>query len=222
MLFTNDHDLREKITFDDRRVFMIRPNPQNGSLLRDVIIPKYGNFYNFSKKLDEETSDIIHIIASCKTELKSPLQLPTKAKVDYFSEKGCVTTFDLKETSRFFIDKSFNKKVLDILLKNSLMTESSKIKLLRANVINYTLFKEFYAKLQQNGLTNKSDNPLFAWERFKEKSLNNGFKSSRVDYKETKKFSRYRDNIVISPSGMGRSKLLLLKKLLRELYGKIK
>lgn len=217
LMFTNEHNLQERITHDDRRTFIIRPNPNNGSLL-ELIKKNYGDFNKFKSVLDSEKDKIVHLIALCEGKVKSPLELITEAKRAYFKDKSTIEMVDLKEFYQFMSNKEMFKKCLAVLVNNSLFTDKEKIKLLKSQSINYKLFKEIYQVLLSNGLI-KKESPLFIWERLKEYSFKNGYEMINASMPETKQYKRFVDKTLVLKSGKNKKSILLIKKSLREMYG---
>lgn len=217
LMFTNEHDLHERITFDDRRTFLIRPNPVNGSLL-EIIKKKFGTFDKFKTALYAEKENIVHILANATGKVLSPLELITAAKIEYFKDKSTIEMVDLKDLYRFLSNKEMFKKLLAVLKTNDLFTDENKIRFLKSHSINYKLFFEIYQVLLKNGLT-KKESPLFAWERLKEFSLKNGYEMVVVDMSKTKKYAKYRDKTLMLKSGKKIKEIKLLKQKLREMYG---
>lgn len=218
LMFTNEHDLEEKITYDDRRTFIIRPNPKNGSL-NELIKKKYGTFAKFKASLMAETENIVHIIAKAQGKVLSPLELITEAKTEYFKDKSTIEMVDLKDLYQFMANKKMFDKILAVLQNNDLFVDKDKIRFLKSYSINYKLFFEIYQVLLKNGLV-KKESPLFAWERLKEFSLKNGFEMVVVDTSKTKVFKKYRDKTLMLKSGKSTKEIRTLKQSLRSFYGK--
>lgn len=217
LMFTNECDLHERITIDDRRTFLIRPNPKNGSLLQ-LIKKKKGNFEKFRADLYDETEKIVHIIAKAKGKVLSPLELMTEAKKDYFKNKSNIEMMDLRELYQFLSNREMFKKLLAVLKQNDLFIDKDKISLLKTHSINYKLFFEIYQVLWKNGLT-KKESSLFAWERLKEFSLKNGYELSSASMAETNKYKRYIDKTLLVKSGKSAKELKEIKQKIREIYG---
>ncbi len=218
LMFTNEHDLHNKITFDDRRTFIIRPNPKNGSLL-ELIKKKHGKFENFRKALSDELENIVHLIAKAEGKVLSPLELITEAKKAYFKDKSTIEMVDLKEFYQFLVNKQMFRKCLAVLETNDLFENKDKIKYLKSYSINYKLFSEIYQVFVKNGLI-KKESPMFVWERLKEYSLKNGFVSTKVDMPKTAIYSRYIDKSVLIKPTITKKELRESKQTLRSFYGK--
>lgn len=218
LMFTNEHDLENKITYDDRRTFIVRPNPKNGSL-NELIKKKYKTFDKFRRSLMAETENIVHIIAKAQGKVLSPLELMTEAKTEYFKDKSTIEMVDLKDLYQFMANKEMFKKCLAVLENNDLFTDKEKIRFLKSYSINYKLFSEIFQVLLKNGLV-KKESPLFAWERLKEFSLKNGFEMVVVDSSKTKVYKKYRDKTLMLKSGKSKKEIRELKQLLRHFYGK--
>lgn len=229
LMFTNEYDLCEKVKFDDRRLFLIRPNPKNGSLRSLVIDPIYKGFDNFFEALRNEMADFIHLIALLDGKVLTPQQLQTKAHKDYYDGLMTVGVLDLSEIEDVLTNKKMANKIVEILKANSLIEdeflEKAIKKLLRERTLNFKAFYHFFKILQEEGMIPRKIKPMFAWERVKEHSKRGGFEVVIVDMAKTKKWERYRDKSVltmltIKQTPNKKRKFLELKKLMRELFGK--
>ena len=95
LLFTNEHDTCYKIINSDRRTHLIRPNPENESLRKYVIQPIFKTFEGFENQLNDEFTNIIHIIALAPDLVLSPNELVSKAKLEYFRERENIEVDDM-------------------------------------------------------------------------------------------------------------------------------
>ena len=106
LLFTNLSDMLAKILADDRRTFIIHPNPVNGSLKKDVIDPCYGgDFSHFEYCLFSEIENFIHIISLATGKVRTPLELRTEAHKSYFSSSNYKLT-DINKFNDIFLNKN--------------------------------------------------------------------------------------------------------------------
>jgi len=218
LMFTNQHDLLGKITFEDRRTFLIRPNPKNGSLDR-IINKKYGEFSKFKESLMSEMQNLIHILALCtKNKVLSPLNLHTKAKLDYFKSLNETNVLDIKELERLLTNKNFNRKVCDILKNNNLERHNKIIQFLKKDCINFKSFEILFYLLKDNGFIGNLK-CLYAWEKLKEHSFKNDFHMIGVDFRKTNKYEKYRDRTVLVKIKVSGKSLKILKASLREHFG---
>lgn len=218
LMFSNEHDLCDKITYDDRRTFIIRPNPKNGSLTR-LIKSKYSDYDNFKNKLHNEIENLIHILALNDNHVLNPIELKTNAKNEYFKDKTEIEVIDLKDFYQFIVNKKMTQKLIRILESNNLFDDKIKLKLIKKSILNYKLFFEIFQVLQRNGFFQKKESPLFAWERLKEFSLKNGFEIIHIDQRETKQFQRYKDKTLLLKAGINSKELREIKQQLRMFYG---
>ena len=115
LLFTNENDLREKIGANDRRTFIIHPNPINDSLKRDVIKPHYyGDFEHFRACMLSEIENFIHIICLATGKVRTPLELRTEAHKSYFSDSRYSLT-DINHIDDIFIRDKSKRKFIEFL-----------------------------------------------------------------------------------------------------------
>jgi len=205
LMFSNEYDLFDKITVEDRRTFLIRPNPKNGSLKERIIDKFFNKNYNeFEKKLFEEVDNFIHIISLCSNnKVLSPLELQTNRHKEYFREKRQVSVSQISDLYNIFINKNFKKRLLEILdtLKKIdfyLKNDIEKIeKILSMNFINYSIFKKIFDLLQKNDYISKSQKLNKEWEIMKENLLKYNFKKITLKTRKTKIYDVYRDTIYI-------------------------
>lgn len=115
LLFTNYSDMLAKILADDRRTFIIHPNPTNGSLKKEVIDPYYdGNYSQFEYNLFAEIENFIHIISLATGKVRTPLELRTEAHKSYFSANNYNLT-DIKKFNDIFLKKNSKRKFIEFL-----------------------------------------------------------------------------------------------------------
>ena len=221
LMFTNQHDLLNTITHDDRRVFLIRPNPKNGSLER-IIKKKYGEFSKFKNLLLSEVESLIHILALCsKNKVLSPLNLKTNAKLEYFKALNEVNVIDIKVLEKLLTDKKLNKKICDILKQNDLDKYNKIITFLKKDSINYKSFELLFNLLKNNGFIGNLK-CLSSWEKLKEHSFKNGFILIEVKFGSTKKYEKYRNKSVLVKSKLSKCNLKKLRLEMREYFGEYK
>ena len=115
LLFSNDSNLEGKIKADDRRTFIIHPNPVNGSLKKEVIDPYYnGDYAHFEYRLFSEIENFIHIISLATGKVRTPLELRTEAHKSYFSANNFNLT-DIKKFNDIFLKKNSKRKFIEFL-----------------------------------------------------------------------------------------------------------
>ena len=167
-----------------------------------------------------EMPNLIHILALCiKDKVLSPLNLQTKAKLEYFKALNETNVLDIKELERLLTNKNFNKKVCDILKNNNLEKHNIIIQLLKKDCINFKSFEILFKLLKDHGFIGNLK-CLYAWEKLKEHSFRNDFHIIHVDFKKTKKYEKYRDKAVLVRIKVAGKSLKTLKATLREYFGK--
>jgi hypothetical protein len=218
LMFTNQHDLQGKISYEDRRTFLIRPNPRNGSLER-IMNKKHGEFSKFNAILLTEMPNLIHILALCThNKVLSPLNLPTNAKLDYFKALNAVNVIDIKSLEKLLTDKKINKKVCDILKQNNIEKCNIIINLLKKDCINYKSFSILFNILKSNGFISNLK-CLSAWERLKEHSIRNDFHIIKIEFNQTKTYKKYIDNAVLVKVKTSKTNLKILRSEVRTYFG---
>lgn len=223
LMFSNDHDLYDKIGVEDRRVFLIRPTPENGSLLRKVN-EKYGDFKSFENKLYSEMENFIHIISSVPGRVKTPNELTTQAHIDYFKSKRKVSVSEINNLHKVLTNKEYKKKLYDI-LDNIKVLDSEYSKniddckqIIDYGCINYKTFFRIFNYLQNFDYISTIKKVNVEWENCKEFLESNGFVIIKVDSRQSKKILRYRDNIIIKQENYDSNKYKILEKI-KKVYG---
>jgi len=115
ILFTNLSDMLAKILAEDRRTFIIHPNPKNGSLKSEIIDVYYnGEFQYFQDCLFSEIENFIHIISLATGKVRTPLELRTEAHKSYFSSSNYKLT-DINKFNDIFLNKNSKRKFIEFL-----------------------------------------------------------------------------------------------------------
>lgn len=217
LMFSNEHDLHDKITADDRRTFLVRPNPQNGSL-KKLFTKKYKSFEGFQEQLNSEKDSIIHIIANSTKKVKTPLELETRAKREYFLQKNELDVIDIKMFYQILSNDQMHKKIIKISKDNNFLDKQT-FELLKSKSMNYKLFEIIHARFIEFGFL-KKESSLFIWERLKEYSLKNGYVFLNVDMCKSKAFERFKDKILVKKNITNPKELRILKQNFRSKFGK--
>ncbi len=218
-LFTNEHDLKDKITYADRRAFIIRPNPINNSLKR-IMNNKFDGHTNFETLLHADIANVIQILGKCSSNtVLDPVQLITNAKRDYFKEKSVIGIEQIDDFSKILINKSLKNKVLGLLKDYKPEDFEVVIKLLQYGCINRKAFTILLNNLVKMGFIKKPELNK-EWEKLKEISLKHGFTLVGTDFHQTQKYKRFFDRTLLAPKSYGKPKLKPIKSYLRETFGK--
>lgn len=223
LMFSNDHDLHDKIGVEDRRIFLIRPTPENGSLLRKVN-SLFGDFKSFENKLYSEMENFIHIISSVPGRVKTPNELTTQGHIDYFKSKRKVSITEINNIHKVLTNLEFKKKLYDILdniktLDPEYSTNIEECKnIIDLGVINYKTFCRLFDYLQNFDYINSNKKLNVEWENCKEFLENNGYIVIKVDSKPTKKMNRYKDNLLVKQENYDKNKVKILEKI-KKYYG---
>lgn len=204
LMFSNMHTLHNKITSDDRRTFLIRPNPKNGSL--KVIIDKdYDEDFNyFNGLLHDEIENFINIISVADDKVKSPLEMTTQAHRDYFRQSNQVSVLDINELHKILVSHHFKDKIFAIFQEIINIEQSYKkdVLLIKRAInnqfMNRRVFTAIFDILKDNQYINSNEKLNKLWELFKENI-------SKFDYvfinnikiNETKKWTVFRDKTMI-------------------------
>lgn len=202
LCFSNQWDLYNTVTQEDRRMFIIRPNPINNSL-KKIINDNYEDFNNFNSLLHSEIENFIHIISLVDTKVLSPIELITNAKIDYFKSKSNASVKELEDLGKIFTNKNVRKKLYDIFgvildIDSSKQNDITDIKkVIELNFVNYKTFRVMFELLQKFEYINKSAKLNQQWELTKEKLLSNNFISKRSNLKATKKYASINETILV-------------------------
>jgi len=218
-LFTNEHDLKDKITYADRRAFIIRPNPINNSLKR-IMNSKFDGHTNFETLLHADIANVIQILGKCSNNtVLDPVQLITNAKRDYFKERSVIGIEQIDDFSKILINKNLKKKVTELLRDYKPENFEVVIKLLQNDCMNKKTFNILLNNLVKMGFIKKPELNK-EWEKLKEMTLKHDFIITKVDFKNTQKFTRFLDRTLLVPKSYGKPKLKPIKSYLREFFGK--
>jgi hypothetical protein len=218
LMFSNEFDLYNKITIEDRRTFLIRPNPKNGSLTRIVKEELKIDMDSFFNKLYSEINNFIHIISLLPGTVKTPLELPTKTHIDYFKGKSKISVNDLDRLDKILTNKQYKEKVFGILqmikdLDNNVSSYVDRIiKIIELGIMNYKTFNSLFELLKSFEYINKSQKLNKNWELFKEKILNNSeYEYRHLKLKKTKIYNNYKDAIIVKKSNKNKNISKILK-----------
>jgi len=217
LFFTNEWDLHNKISMDDRRMFIIRPNPKNGSLKRIINELYNGDFELFETMLYDEFDEFIHIISNVDGKVLSPLELISQGHINYFKEQKKVSVIEISNLYKSFIDKDFKERLFEILdtisqLDNSIKNSINEYKsIINLNTINYKTFKNIFQLLSNYDFLTKKIKLNMEWERLKENLSEFGFEKHTIDTKKSKTYERYKDNTVIIDKRTTNNKQLRMK-----------
>ena len=141
LLFTNYSDMLNKLLADDRRTFIIHPNPTNGSLKKEVIDVYYdGDYIHFEDCLFSEIENFIHIISLATGKVRTPLELRTTAHKSYFSANNYNLT-DIKKFNDIFLKKNSKRKFIEFLEELKTLNDISERKFEK---LNFYLSAGFY------------------------------------------------------------------------------
>lgn len=186
LLFTNEYDLHNKIKSDDRRTFIITPNPKNGSL-KKLIQQNYTDFKSFENKAKSELDNFIHIIALTPGKVKTPLELQTQAHRAYFNVQK--TLVDINSITDIFYKTDKKNIFIDFLKDLQLQGEIDKD---RYNNIKYFLEHNFYyhsvfsvvfnvCKTYKIAGIKQNDTEQATIKIIKDNLLNNGYELYNLD-----------------------------------------
>jgi len=204
LMFSNKCDLKNKIQSDDRRTFLIRPNPKNGSLKR--IINKYydGNFKQFQETLFNEIENIIHIISISSNQVKTPLEMATQAHRDYFQQSKQVSILEINDLYKIMISEDFKNKIYEIFQEiiNVEISYKNDIALIKKVIhnqfMNRRTFELLFSILKENNYIKHNQKLNPNWELFKENIAKYDYVFLKeVKLKETKKYTAYRDKTLL-------------------------
>jgi len=218
LLFSNDYKLCKDIKVNDRRTFIIQPNPINGSL-KKYIEKHFASFREFEETLYSELNNFIHIIAKANDKVYTPLELETNAKRDYFLQANSVKIEEIKDIYKIFTNKQLQIKVIRILesLENDYDTQNL-IKLIKLKAINYKLFQKLFKALQHNGFLAQNLKALKAWEILKEELIQRDFSVKRYYLKQTKEYKAYNDKNFLKYNKTTKLQQKKINEIMREMY----
>lgn len=140
LLFTNESDLWKKLPIDDRRVFIICPNPHNGSLKRDIIdIHFNGDYKSFENKLLSEINNFINVLALLPGKVKTPIELRTNAHTNFWNIKA--TLIDIDNYLDIFLIKKQQTIFIEFLKE---LVSIGSLDRARFHILSYHLEQSFY------------------------------------------------------------------------------
>ena len=193
LFFTNEYDLLKKINIDDRRCFLIHPNPKNDSLLSII-----GNIEIFIEDMDKELSNFIKVLAHCDLKVINPSKLKTQAHKDYFLNLEHTAINDIKAISKLFTNSNDRDSYFDFLFQLEKLDTTISYEKQRYFIDNsfsfYKLFQEIYdICLEHNiaGITAKVS-PEKAWKQLREELLKVNYEDHTIDTKRTIKGNKIR------------------------------
>jgi len=209
LLFTNENDLREKIGANDRRTFIVHPNPINDSLKRDVIEPHYdGNFEHFKACMLSEIENFIHIICLATGKVKTPLELRTEAHKSYFSDSRYSLT-DISNFDDIFTRGKSKRKFIEFLEELESHRDISKTQLekmkyyLNTQFFPQEILEEVFSicqKYQIGGISSRVKSRVVI-KALKDNLDNHGFEKFNLDtsftYQKEKRRVKYNNCIRI-------------------------
>lgn len=200
LLFTNENDLRDKIGANDRRTFIIHPNPINDSLKRDVIEPHYdGDFKYFQECMLSEIENFIHIICLAPGKVRTPLELRTEAHKSYFSDSR-YSIVDINDFNDIFIRVKSKKKFIEFLeeLENHGDISTKRLErmkfYLNANFFLQEILEEIFTICQKYliGGINNRDKSRVVIKALKDNLTHNGYHKYNLDTSFTYKKEKQR------------------------------
>jgi len=160
LLFTNPPELYGKIKQNDRRTFIIHPNPKNGSLKSEIINKEYGGEFNYFREcLYREIENFIHIISLATGKVRTPLELRTEAHKNYFSDSRYSLT-DINQFNDIFLNRNSKRKFIEFLEELKTLNDISEKKFERMNFYLNTgfyyqeMFEEIFTICQQHQVAN--------------------------------------------------------------------
>lgn len=225
--FTNEWELFNKITNQDRRTVLVRTNPKNGSLLEIVDEMFNSDFDYFEELLYSEINEFIHIISSVDGKVLSPLKLKTQTHINYFKEQKKVSVLDISSLYKTFVNYEFKEKLFDILdtikefdSSNGKIIEDCK-NIIKLNTINYKTFEYIFELLQKYNYISTSKKLLPEWNILKDHLKHFGFAKHTIDSKETNTFNRFKDTTVLLNETVKSDKTNIMKinRKIKEVYG---
>lgn len=186
MFFTNEYDLLKKINIDDRRCFLIHPNPKSDSLIgivEDIDI--------FIKDMNNELENFIKVLAHCDLKVINPSKLKTQAHIDYFLNLEHTAINDIKAISKFFTNTNDRDSYFDFLYQleklDTTVSYEKQRYFIDKSFSFYKLFQEIYdICLKHNiaGITAKVS-PQKAWKQLREELMKVKYEDYALDTKRT-------------------------------------
>ncbi len=190
LMFTNEHDLHDKIQNDDRRTFIINPNPRNGSLKR-IINKHFNSFSEFESKLLSESEEFIKFISKVKDNVKTPLELPTNAKIEYFNRLINTKIDNINNNSLYLILISNNYRNYIYNLKDFNIDKT----LINKKIIDYKTFHELYNFLSSNKYI-KNIGVKKSFQIFKDNITQFNYEYKEKKLRATKEYKKYKTHII--------------------------
>lgn len=204
LMFSNMHNLHNRITSDDRRTFLIRPNPKNGSLKAIINKDYNGDFTHFNNLLHSEIENFINIIAVADDKVKSPLEMTTQAHRNYFRQSKQVSVLDINELHKILISPNFQDKIFAIFqeILNIEPTYKKDVLLIKRAIgnkfMNRKIFTMIFDILKDNHYINANEKLNKLWELFKENISKYEYVSIEdIKVNETKKWTIFRDKTML-------------------------
>jgi len=218
LMFSNEWDFCNIFTIDDRRIFLIRPNPKNGSLKSIV-----GDTFQFIEDIKNEIPQFIEIISKVGSKVLSPNELQTNTHKEYYRSKSKVSITEIKDLHKVLLNENVKEKIIQLFV-NIKDIDSSKITklenvetVLNFDCISYKSFKDIFESLQDFGYLQSSLKVNKEWEIVKENLLVNSYEEKRIGLKRTKTFGSYDDKILIKEE-VKQDKYKEIIKTIRPLY----
>ena len=217
ILFTNESDLRGKVSMDDRRMVICCPNPETGSLKRLQIIPNFNSDYkSFENKLLSEIDNFIHVLALVPGKVKNPIELRTKAHKDLWNVKA--TLLDIKEFIDIFLINTKQELFIEFLKELVSIGEMDRKEYMilkyhfEHSFYYHEIFVNIFAICKEHNLVNitKSTKPFSKLQDLKSKIIRKGYEvfeintgkgESRIVHKNSYK------KVIPMPNGKGNQTL---------------
>ena len=197
LMFSNEWDFCNIFTIEDRRIFLIRPNPKNGSLKSIV-----GDTFQFIQDIKKEIPQFIEIISKVGSKVLSPNELQTNTHKEYYLSKNKVSITEIKDLHKILLNDNVKEKVFELIdnisyLDNSRTNQLDNVKtVLNLDSISYKSFKDMFINLQEFGYIQNNLKVNKEWEIVKENLTINNYEEKRVGLKKTKQFGSYDDKLL--------------------------